>query len=688
MVAPRGLLGEGLVESVRSVLKRSCGPRAFEEATYKPGELLFRSVHKLLSIAHGRFGRALGVLLNHGGNALGFGSNRLGITLGFDPQLLDADKRTTDRVVLRAELVELTLERLNAVEQLIAFGRQRAIALFNAGEKSVGGGSVVASKRRRKFVLGTQADSPRISDADCSLIAPLALRQVERHMDMENRTEPDAILEALGAIRSRAQARAERARRRSARVRQGALAAAVAVVLLLVALGVEVWRGSADAPLTTMASHGHEKTRSTARASTDTSSVPARANPAPTSTTAPGELGSRSRKAPPAASLSLQMSATRGDSSALVRAGSPSGAVLYSGVVRRGTSVTVHARRLWARFGVASNLDFRLNGKPAYLHHTGTVDAVVSNAGLAAARVTEAPPVHPGNAVGPLCGNLAGTNKPATIEHVVWIFMENKSEGPILHAHADPFIRTLASACGLASNYHNITHPSLPNYLAATSGSTHGAASDCRPIHCLAPGPSIFSQLDAAHESWRSYVENMPVPCDPKDHGVYAAKHNTAAYYAALGGACETNDLPLEGSLAHDLATGRLPAFSMIVPNTCDDMHSCPISQADAWLHTWVGRIAATPAYQAGDVVVFITWDEGRVRNDIFGENCAQHLSDQSCHVAMLVLSEHTRPGTVDSTLYTHYSLLLTTEQLLHLHGRLGAAANPRTHSLRDPFGL
>ena len=162
MVAPRGLLGEGLVESVRSVLKRSCGPRAFEEATYKPGELLFRSVHKRLSIAHGRFGRALGLLLNHGGSALGFGSNRLGITLGFDPQLLDADKRTTDRVVLRAELVELTLERLNAVEQLIAFGRQRAIALFNAGEKSVGGGSVVASKRRRKFVLGTQADSPRV----------------------------------------------------------------------------------------------------------------------------------------------------------------------------------------------------------------------------------------------------------------------------------------------------------------------------------------------------------------------------------------------------------------------------------------------------------------------------------------------------------------------------------------------
>ncbi|HEV2593424.1 MAG TPA: RodZ domain-containing protein [Gaiellaceae bacterium] len=395
------------------------------------------------------------------------------------------------------------------------------------------------------------------------------------------------------------------------------------------------------------------------------------------------------------------MSATRGDCWALVRAGSESGAVLYSGVLHAGTSVTVHGRRLWARFGASSNLDFRLNGKPVQFHQGGTVDVVVSAAGFAAAlpaaatsvhtgtSVQTATTVHTGNAAGPLCGSLAGATKPPTIEHVVWIFMENKSEGSILGAHADPFIRTVASECGLATNYHNITHPSLPNYLAATSGSTHGVASDCHPTKCMAPGPSIFSQLVAANENWRSYVENMPVPCDPNDQGVYAVKHNPALYYAELTGACDRNDVPLEGALEHDLAAGRLPAFSMIVPNTCDDMHSCAISKADAWLRAWVGRIAATQSYQAGDVVVFITWDEGgHVRHDAFGENCAQHPSDQSCHVALLVLSEYTRPGTADPTLYTHYSLLLTTEQLLGLHDPLGAAADPGTHSLRDPFGL
>jgi phospholipase C len=292
-----------------------------------------------------------------------------------------------------------------------------------------------------------------------------------------------------------------------------------------------------------------------------------------------------------------------------------------------------------------------------------------------------------GTAVSPLCGALAGAPRPA-VQHVVWIFMENKSEGTIVGSRSDPFIRTVASDCGLATNYHSITHPSLPNYLAATSGSTHGVASDCRPAKCAQAGPSIFTQLAAAHETWRSYVEDMPARCDARNAGAYAAKHNPAVYYRSAGRGCSASDVPLAGSLAQDLARNRLPAFSLIVPNTCDDMHSCPISVGDAWLRDWVVRIAATPAYRDGQVVVFVTWDEGDVRGETLGEVCAQNPTDESCHVALLVLSARTPAGTVDGTPYSHYSLLLTTEQLLGLHGRLGAAAAPGTRSLRPGFGL
>jgi hypothetical protein len=296
----------------------------------------------------------------------------------------------------------------------------------------------------------------------------------------------------------------------------------------------------------------------------------------------------------------------------------------------------------------------------------------------------------PAQPAGSMCGSLSSVRPPPVVAHVVWIFMENKSEGKVVGSRRAPFIQSLLAACGLATNYHNISHPSLPNYLAATSGSTHGVASDCGPATCSQSGPSIFGQLQAAHRKWRSYVESMPVNCDPSNAGTYATKHNPAVYYKALGAGCKASDVPLEGAtgLARDLARGELPALAVIVPNTCDDMHSCPISIGDAWLQSWVGRIVSTRAYVAGQVVVFITWDEGEVRGVVPGENCALNPGDESCHVAMLVLSEHTTPGTQDSRAYTHYSLLLTTEQLLGLRGRLGQAAEPGTLSMRSGFGL
>jgi hypothetical protein len=83
-----------------------------------------------------------------------------------------------------------------------------------------------------------------------------------------------------------------------------------------------------------------------------------------------------------------------------------------------------------------------------------------------------------------------------------------------------PMIRALALLLlaamwrGLAANYHNITHPSLPNYLAATSGLSLASlipfTSDCPPAgECTTDAPSIFAQ----GESWKAYEESMPSVC-------------------------------------------------------------------------------------------------------------------------------------------------------------------------------
>src|SRR5205085_7001708 len=77
-----------------------------------------------------------------------------------------------------------------------------------------------------------------------------------------------------------------------------------------------------------------------------------------------------------------------------------------------------------------------------------------------------------------------------------------------------PYTNRLAAGCGLATNYHNITHPSLPNYIAATSGATQGITEDCEPQECSRATRSLFGQVAEAGMTWTAYEESMPRPCD------------------------------------------------------------------------------------------------------------------------------------------------------------------------------
>ncbi len=64
----------------------------------------------------------------------------------------------------------------------------------------------------------------------------------------------------------------------------------------------------------------------------------------------------------------------------------------------------------------------------------------------------------------------------------------------------------------LAANYYAIAHPSLPNYLALTGGSTFGfSGSDCGT--CSVSHRNLIDQLEAAGISWKVYAEGLPSPC-------------------------------------------------------------------------------------------------------------------------------------------------------------------------------
>jgi phosphatidylinositol-3-phosphatase len=274
------------------------------------------------------------------------------------------------------------------------------------------------------------------------------------------------------------------------------------------------------------------------------------------------------------------------------------------------------------------------------------------------------------------CGTRAGS-KPL-IQHVVWIWEENHSFGQVIGSSNAPYINAVAKACGLATNYRSISHPSAPNYVGATSGLALSGLppTDCT-THCRQKGSSIFGQT-----TWRAYQESMPKNCYPYNSGAYVARHNPPTYFSALTN-CATDDVPLT-DLAQALSAGTLPAFTFITPNLNDDMHDGTVAQGDAWLAKQLPKILASPDYTSGTTAIFVTWDEGSGGGGLKGTNCITSTS-ASCHVATLVISPYTTPGTVDSVRLSHYALLRTTEELLGLP-LLGQAAT--APSMAASFGL
>jgi phosphatidylinositol-3-phosphatase len=295
---------------------------------------------------------------------------------------------------------------------------------------------------------------------------------------------------------------------------------------------------------------------------------------------------------------------------------------------------------------------------------SGVLAAVSLNAPAraAGARTAVAPASEP-------CGRLSA---PPDYQHVVWIWMENHTYSSIIGSSEAPYLNSIAAKCGLATNYHNVTRPSLPNYIAATSGLGYRGLEKFMPNCNPRPGcrrtsaTSIFDQ----GRTWKAYQESMPSNCYRKNAGLYVVRHNPPPYYTGLA-ECAQRDLPYF-RLAIDLATHHMPAFAFITPNLVNDMHDGTVADGDRWLSRNLPTILNSDQYRHGTMAVFITWDEGGGRST---DKCATNTTDAGCHVATFVISPSTVPGTWSGELFNHYSLLGTAERLLHLP-LLGRAAD------------
>jgi phosphatidylinositol-3-phosphatase len=262
----------------------------------------------------------------------------------------------------------------------------------------------------------------------------------------------------------------------------------------------------------------------------------------------------------------------------------------------------------------------------------------------------------------------AATSRP----HVVTIVMENREASAVLGSPDAPYINRLARRYAVAEASYGVAHPSLPNYLALTSGSTHGIASDC--TDCQVRARNIVDQLEHAHVSWKAYMEGLPRPCfKGAGSGVYAKKHDPFIYYADVAGnARRCGKVVALTRLTADLRAGALPRYAFIAPGLCNDGHDCDTATADRFLSGLVPKLL--PALGPRGFLV-VTWDEGTTGQDCCGGAAGGRI-------ATIVAGPRARRGARMHTPVDHYGVLRTVEDALGLP-HLGGAADPRSGSLR-----
>jgi phosphatidylinositol-3-phosphatase len=246
----------------------------------------------------------------------------------------------------------------------------------------------------------------------------------------------------------------------------------------------------------------------------------------------------------------------------------------------------------------------------------------------------------------------AQTIAPA-VKHIFVIMLENHSQSSVIGDVNAPYITNLAHTTAMATNYFGVTHPSMPNYVAAISGS-NWFVNDDNPANRF-DHTNLVDQLEANGLTWGAYMESMPSAGYLNDfwpsssQQLYASKHNPFVLFNDIRSnpARLAHDKPytaLAGDLAKEQTT---PNFVWITPNQCHDMHGgvftavapdgsdgtpCPFGsakddandaalkqKADTFVRGAVTTIEASPAWKGGSSAIFIVSDE----NDFVAANLA-----------------------------------------------------------------
>ena len=299
-------------------------------------------------------------------------------------------------------------------------------------------------------------------------------------------------------------------------------------------------------------------------------------------------------------------------------------------------------------------------------------------------------------------------------DHIIVIVEENTGYRTIADRGWAPNLAKLARQYGSATRMYAETHPSEGNYVALLGGDTFGIRDD--DPHVI-EGPNLATELRAKHLAWRAYLEDITergslALASPgtatTPPGLYAAKHTGFTNFASVRRDADlTRELVGFDVLDADLRAGSVPAFALVVPNQCNEMHGigarnapadCAgndealVRRGDAHAADLVAAIQSSSVWTAANVTtaIVITWDEDGKAFPDTPKSCCVHDAHNpgGGHIPTIVIANRGPRGVVDPTPYDHYSLLRTIEDALRLGGHLRHAGDASVLPMTPLFAV
>ncbi len=254
-------------------------------------------------------------------------------------------------------------------------------------------------------------------------------------------------------------------------------------------------------------------------------------------------------------------------------------------------------------------------------------------------------------------------------KHVVLVVEENQSYSTVVgQGGAWPNLNQLIRVGALPTNYYGDTHPSIGNYLMLTTGQLLTNDDSSTTVWNV---DNMARRMLASGVSFRIYAEGISQGYLGGNTGLYLVRHNPFALLSDIADSPQIANQTIWpfSQFAIDLAGGKLPEFSFIVPDVNDDAHNGTPQQADAWLQNNVVTPLSSysPFQSGGDGLLIVDFDEAATSDATNGGG----------HVAPVLWGPNVKSGymQMSSTVYQHESVLRTMMEALGVSPLPGAAA-------------